>query len=289
MQQQINFGMFPEHYSSFQNSKIVIVPVPYDMTSTWLKGADKGPQAILEASVNLEFYDIETHSEVFRHGIFTDEPLLLEASPEEMVEAVERRVSTLIKHRKFVVVLGGEHSVSIGAVYAHCKAYKGVSVLHLDAHADLRDNYNGSRYNHACVMARVKEMADVVQVGIRSMDVSETASLDSDKVFFAKDIFNSTAWIESAVSRLSDNVYLTLDLDVFDPSIMPSTGTPEPGGLFWYDLMGLLRAVFLKRNVVGLDVVELCPNQNNKGPDFLAAKLVYTLLSYKFEKAQPPG
>jgi len=214
---------------------------------------------------------------------------LLEASPEEMVEAVERRVSTLIKHRKFVVVLGGEHSVSIGAVYAHCKAYKGVSVLHLDAHADLRDNYNGSRYNHACVMARVKEMADVVQVGIRSMDVSETASLDSDKVFFAKDIFNSTAWIESAVSRLSDNVYLTLDLDVFDPSIMPSTGTPEPGGLFWYDLMGLLRAVFLKRNVVGLDVVELCPNQNNKGPDFLAAKLVYTLLSYKFEKAQPPG
>jgi agmatinase len=153
----------------------------------------------------------------------------------------------------------------------------------LDAHSDLREEYNGSKYNHACVMARIKELCPVVQVGIRSMDYSEKKSMDTSRVFFAEDIHNNTDWIKKVISKLSENVYITIDLDVFDPSIMPSTGTPEPGGLSWYDVLALLKAVAAKKNIVGFDVVELCPSEENKAPDFLAAKLIYKLLSYKFE------
>lgn len=261
---------------------MVIVPVPYDRTSTWLKGADKGPAAIIEASANMELYDIETDSEVYKKGIFTDEALPVELSPEEMVEAVRGRVENYIKQGKFVVVLGGEHSVSIGAIRAHCESNQDVSVLQLDAHSDLREEYDGSKYNHACVMARAREIAPIVQVGIRSMDICEKEFINKDNIFFAEDIYGSTDWIDEVIARLSDRVYVTIDLDVFDPSVVPATGTPEPGGLLWYDVLALLRTVFEKRNVVGFDVVELCPNDNSKPSDFLAAKLVYKLLSYKF-------
>ena len=282
MKDAINFGYLPEEYSDADNSRIVIIPVIYDGTSTWVKGADKGPAAIIEASANMELYDIETDSEVYKQGIFTDTPIEGAISTIEMVEVVVDNVKYYLGKDKFTVVIGGEHSVSIGAVKAHAEKYDDLTILQLDAHTDLRNEYNGSKYNHACVMARAKEICPIVQVGIRSMDISEKDSTDPSRIFFAKDIHNNTDWIKRVIPTLSDNVYITIDLDVFDPSIMPSTGTPEPGGLLWYDVLALLKTVSEKKNVVGFDVVELCPDGKNKGPDFLAAKLIYKLLSYKF-------
>ncbi len=303
-----NFGRLPEKYCSYENSRIAIVPVPYDGTSTWIKGADNGPDAIIEASENMELYDIETDSVVCEQGIFTDSAVKENSSPESMAKAVEKRVKKHLDAGKFVVVLGGEHSVTIGSVRAHadkCKGnadkYKGntdkedknkkdkdksICVLQLDAHSDTRPEYEGSKYNHACVMSRVKELCPIVQVGIRSMDAEEKEFIDKKRMFFAHQIVNDRnkdrKWIKKVVSQLSENVYVTIDLDVFDSSLMPSTGTPEPGGLFWYDVVELLKEVAAKRNIIGFDVVELCPNKNNRAPDFLAAKLVYTLLSRKF-------
>jgi len=282
MTAEANFGYLPAEHAGRDDSKIVVVPVPYDGTSTWIKGADKGPQAIIDATVNLEWYDIETDSEVYRRGIFTDTPVDVGSSPDQMVEAVAERVGGHLDRDVFTVTIGGEHSVSIGAVRAHAARFPSMSVLQLDAHSDLRDEYEGSRFNHACVMARVKELCPIVQVGIRSMDISEKPSMDRDRVLFAKDIQGCADWHDRVVERLGEQVYITIDLDVFDPSIMPSTGTPEPGGLLWYEVLALLRAVCGRRNVVGFDVVELCPRPGNWAPDFLAARLIYQLLSYRF-------
>lgn len=276
------FGYLLEEYRDPEKAGIVIIPAPYDQTSTWVKGADLGPEAIIEASGNMELYDIETDSEVYKRGIFTDKPIESEFYPGDMVEVVRRRVQKHLQREKFPVVIGGEHSVSIGAVQAHAENHRGLTVIQLDAHADLRDEYEGSKYNHACVMARIRELCPIVQVGIRSMDFSEKELLDADCVFFAKDIHDRTDWIEDVVAALLDKVYITIDLDVFDSSIMPSTGTPEPGGLLWYPVLRLLKTAFAEREVVGFDVVELCPNSRNKAPDFLAAKLIYKLLGYKF-------
>jgi len=199
-----NFGALPPEHSNLDDSRIVLVPVPYDGTSTWVKGADKGPRAILEASPNLELYDIETASEVYRKGIFTDRPVEENASPEAMVAAVEDRVGGHLAAGKFTVVLGGEHSVSIGAVAAHATQFSDVTVLQLDAHSDLRDEYEGSRFNHACVMARIKERCPIVQVGVRSMDISEKPSFDSDRVFFAKDLQGHAGWIDRVLAVLGE-------------------------------------------------------------------------------------
>jgi len=282
MKERINFGYLPPEYSEPENAGIVIIPVAYDGTSTWVKGADKGPAAMIEASANMELYDIETDSEVYKKGIFTEETTGGDISTLEMIDAVNGTTQYYLENDIFAVIIGGEHSVSIGSIKAHAKHFKNLTVLQLDAHADLREEYNGSKYNHACVMARTKELCPIIQVGIRSMDSSEKDSIDKSGVFFAKDIYNTTDWIKKVVSKLSKNVYITIDLDVFDPSIMPSTGTPEPGGLMWYDVLELLRTVSEKKNLVGFDVVELCPNIRNTAPDFMAAKLVYKLLSYKF-------
>jgi agmatinase len=235
MKNTLNYGYLSEEYSDPENAGIVIIPVAYDGTSTWVKGADKGPEAIIDASGNMELYDIETDSEVYKRGIFTERLIGGEISTIEMVEAVVDNVKYYLDKGTFAIVIGGEHSVSIGSVKAHAEKYDDLTVLQLDAHTDLRDEYNGSKYNHACVMARAKEVCPIVQIGIRSMDISEKGSIDPSRIFFAKDIHNNTDWIKKVMSRLSDNVYITIDLDVFDPSIMPSTGTPEPGGLFWYD------------------------------------------------------
>ena len=282
MKERINFGYLPQEYSEPENAEIIIIPVAYDGTSTWVKGADKGPAAIIEASVNMELYDIETDSEVFKKGIFTEETTGGDISTIEMIDAVHGTTRYYLENNKFVVVIGGEHSVSIGSIKAHAKHFQNLTVLQLDAHADLREEYNGSKYNHACVMARTKELCPIVQVGIRSMDSSEKESMDKASVFFAKDIYNKKDWIKKVISKLSENVYITIDLDVFDPSIMPSTGTPEPGGLLWYDVLDLLKSVCEKKNLIGFDVVELCPNSRTTGPDFMAAKLIYKLLNYKF-------
>ena len=265
--------------SDYSRASIVILPVPFDKTSTWLKGADKGPAAIIEASRYLEFYDIETDSEVFKKGIFTAKPVQ-SSSSSVLIKKTDSAVSKYLKDNKLVVTLGGEHSISIGVIKSYARHYKNLSVLHLDAHADSRDSYEGSRYNHACVIARAREYtSNIVSVGIRSMDVSERSGVDRKKMFFAHEIHDSDKWINKAVSQLTDTVYVTIDLDVFDPGIMPSTGTPEPGGLGWYQVLKLLSSVAKSKRIVGFDVVELCPS-NSKAPDFLAAKLIYTLLSY---------
>ncbi|NIA17443.1 MAG: agmatinase [Planctomycetes bacterium] len=283
VRETVNFGDLPRQYSEPADANVVIVPVAYDGTSTWVKGADKGPAAIIEASANMELYDIETDSQVYKKGIFTDEPVTEKDSPERMVEAVKAVVGEHLGNGKFVVTIGGEHSVSVGAIEAYSQRLRNFCVLQLDAHSDLRSEYEDLKYNHACVMARVKEICPIVQVGIRSMDSSEKEAMDKSRVFFAEDIYNEGDWMEKAVSLLCDNVYVTIDLDVFDPSIMPSTGTPEPGGLLWYDVLKLLRTVCGSKNVVGFDVTELCPEADNKSPDFMAAKLIYKFLSYKFE------
>lgn len=279
-----NFGDLPKQYSTLKTAKAVILPVPYDGTSTWGKGADKGPGAILEASANMELYDIETASEVYKKNIFTAKPVTEKGAPEKMVKKVETTAAEFLKKGKFVVTLGGEHSVSAGVINAYAKKFKNLSVLQLDAHSDLRPEYHGSKYNHACVMSRVRELCPIVQVGIRSMDIIEKPFIKKDRVFFAENIYNKTDWMDKAISKLTDQVYITIDLDVFDPSILPSTGTPEPGGLGWYQVLEFLRKVIKKKNVVGFDVVELAPNKNEKSSDFLAAKLIYKLLSYKFIK-----
>ncbi|MGE0076645.1 MAG: agmatinase [Bacteroidales bacterium] len=278
----INYGDLPKPFTERSSSKVAILPVPYDGTSTWVKGADLGPEALLDASANMEVYDIETDTEVYKIGIFTDEPVTESESPESMVNAVKRRTNVLLNEGKFVVTIGGEHSVSIGTIEAHADKYENMSVLQIDAHADLRDAYEGSKNNHACVMARARELCPIVQVGIRSMDIGEKVNLDSSRVFWAHNIVGKEDWMDSAINLLTENVYLTIDLDGFDPSIVPSTGTPEPGGLQWYPTLKFLRKLIEKKNLVGFDIVELCPNMTDKASDFLASKLLYKLLTYKF-------
>ena len=277
----LNFGG-NEVVFDYSGSGIIIVPVPYDRTSTWIRGADKGPDAIMEASVNLEFYDIETSSEVHLKGIHTIDPITEDSTPEILVDAVCTKVLSLIDDNKFPVIVGGNHTVSIGAVKAFSGRYDKLTILQLDAHADLREEYEGSRYNHACVMARASEYAPLVQVGIRSMSAGEKKNVISDRIFFAHELYHDKSLYRKAISKLSEDVYITIDLDVFDPSLIPSTGTPEPGGPEYFEIMHFLREVISSRNVVGFDIVELCPSPSDKAPDFVASKIIYQLLCYKF-------
>jgi agmatinase len=277
----MNFGGNEVVYN-YAESAVIILPVPYDETSTWMRGADKGPDAILEASVNLEFYDIETSSEAHLKGIHTVEPVSEKSTPEKLVNEVYKRTAELLADNKFPVTIGGNHTVPIGTFKAVSEKYKDLTILQLDAHADLRQEYEGSEYNHACAMARAREFAPIVQVGIRSMSEGELPYADKDRMFFAHQLYYDKKLYARAIDQLNSNVYITIDLDVFDPSVMPSTGTPEPGGPDYFELMHFLRDVIKKRNVVGFDVVELCPTNTNKSPDFIAAKIIYQLLSYRF-------
>jgi agmatinase len=281
------FGSWGWEFSRYEKSRVVLLPIPYDETSTWIKGADKGPKAIIEASKNFEFYDIETESSPYRVKIHTlDELQVRDLSPEMMTIDVRKEVKKHLEQRKLVGLLGGEHSVSIGSMQAYAEKYPGIGFLQLDAHSDTRESYHHSKYNHACVMARARELGEIVQIGIRSMCYNETRSKKRDftRVFFAKDIHDNDRWMKEAISLLPENFYLTVDLDVFDPSIMPSTGTPEPGGLLWYQTLKFLKKAITEKNMVGFDVVELCPNPHNKAPDMLAAQLVYKIIAYKFRK-----
>lgn len=279
----MNYGGLEPEFSTYENSEIAILPVPYDGTSTWIKGADKGPDAIIEASENMELYDIETESEVYRKGIATLEPVSEASSPESMASEVERRMDAILNDRKFPVLIGGEHSVSIGAFRAMKKHYENFSVLQLDAHSDMRDSYEGSGHNHACVMARAKESATVMQVGIRSSCTEENKNIERERIIYAHERIDSETWMYEVSQKLNDNVYVTIDLDVFDPAIMPSTGTPEPDGLQYREVVNLIQLINARHNIIGLDIVELCPNDNNKAPNFLAAKLIYQILSIKFK------
>ncbi len=280
-----NYAGIPNEYASLEDASIALIPVPYDGTSTWQKGADKGPDAFLHASANMELYDIETDTEVYRHGIFLAPAVEENSSPENMVDAVHQITKSYIKKNKFVTLFGGEHSISIGSIRAFSDMYENLSVLQLDAHADLRKEYDGSTCNHACALYEASQKNNLIQVGIRSMDQIEVGINDDDKIFYAHEMVDDDYWQEKATEALTENVFITIDLDVFDPSICPSTGTPEPGGLLWYETLDFLKMVFEEKNVVGFDIVELCPNPADKSSDFLAAKLYYKLLSYKFKDA----
>jgi agmatinase len=279
----MNFGGDEVVYD-YAGSEIIVLPVPYDETSTWMRGADKGPDAILDASVNLEFYDVETSSEAHLKGIHTVDPVLEKESPGKLVDAVYGRILSLISDRKFPVIIGGNHTVPIGAIKAFSETFKDLSVLQLDAHGDLRQKYEGSEFNHACAMARAREFAPIVQVGIRSMSAEELPFAESDRIFYSHQLYYDKKLYEKALDKLTENVYITIDLDVFDPSVMPSTGTPEPGGPEYYEILHFLKKVIEKKNVLGFDIVELCPSPVNKAPDFIAAKIIYQLLSYRFAR-----
>lgn len=280
------YAGIPQEYADPATSKIVLIPVPYDGTSTWVKGADKGPQVFLDASENMELYDIETDSEVYKQGVYLADAITENSSPEAMVNEVHKITKDYIKRNKFVTLFGGEHSISIGSIRAFNECFNNLTVLHIDAHADLRVEYEGTPYNHACALYEASQNTNLVQVGIRSMDISEKSVMNEENVFFAHELAEDDYWIDKVIDALGKNVFITFDLDALDPSIMPSTGTPEPGGLFWYETLELLKRVFEECNVVGFDIVELCPNPEEKSSDFLAAKLYYKMLSYKFQDTE---
>lgn len=261
-----------------------IIPVPYDLTSTWRKGADRGPAAILDASATIELYDIETASEPWKRGIVTLPPVLHDGGPEELAELVRTAAAAVLERGAIPVVIGGEHSVTIGAVEAAADVFSGVGVLQIDAHGDTRESYEGSTHNHACVMARARERCPIVQVGIRAVDSSEMPDLDPGRVFWAHEIVgrSDTEWMDEVVSLLPETVYLTIDVDAFDPSLLPATGTPEPGGLGWYEVNELVRRVARHRRIVGFDVVELLPLPGEHASEFIAAKLVHRVLAEIF-------
>lgn len=271
-----------EKYSSPESANIYLKSIPYDGTSTWGKGADKGFNAFLDASENMELYDIETLSEVYKHGIHILSESPKYKSPKEMFQDVYGSTQKLLKKNKFLTFFGGEHSISIGIIKAYYEHYKNLTILQIDAHTDLRPSYMGTPYNHACAVYDASKNCNLVQVGIRSMDRSEETHLNKDKCFFAHEMHNSTHWIQESMNQMTDQVYITFDLDAFDPSIMPATGTPEPGGLDWYTTIQYLKKVFSEKEVVGFDIVELAPIPGNKAPQFLVAKLYYKMLTYKF-------
>ncbi len=282
-----NFCALPEEQSSWHNSRVVIIPAPYDFTSTYVAGSRRGPEAIINASMNMELFDEELGIESCKIGIHTQEQLApVAASPENMIEVVEEAVSEVVFGGKFPVLLGGEHSITIGAVKSLKHKHPGLSILQLDAHADLRNSYQGSRFSHACTGRRTAEMGELVLAGIRSLSAEEEAYRQNSSISYypAADILSGQVKTEEIVSKLGKELYISVDLDVFDPSIMPATGTPEPGGLGWYDILKILRAACRGRTVVGFDLVELCPIPYNPAPDFLAAKLIYRLIGYIFSE-----
>ncbi len=285
-----SFGGLEEEYSSFKKSKIAIMQVPYDKTATYIKGTKHAPRAIIDASAYLERFDDELNQETFKIGIHTMDSLSVEnLPPEEMAARVNASTSELLKAGKFPVILGGEHSVSIGAVKAFKEVYPNLSVLQLDAHYDLRNEYFGSKFNHGCVARRICEICPVVQVGMRSLSREEKDFLTGQangkvKTVSVYDILEMPMWKDTVSNNLTKDVYVTIDMDVFDPSIVPAVGTPEPGGIGWYETLDLLKEIAKDKRIVGFDVVELCPIKGQVASDFLAAKLVYRLLGYIFIK-----
>ncbi len=276
------FAGIPQHLAQLEHANIILQSIPYDGTSTWGKGADKGFEAFLEAAENMELYDIETNSEVYQQGIFMPEAWSNFDSPKSMYEETYSGTKDLLKLGKFLTFFGGEHSVSIGIIKAHYEHFKDLTVVQLDAHADLRSSYEGTAYNHACAVYDASINCNLIQVGIRSMDAEEKTNMDLDKVFWGDDIKGKEAWMDHSLNLMSENVYISLDLDVLDPSIMPSTGTPEPNGMDWKTITNYLKKIFKNKKVVGFDIVELAPIKGMHAADYLAAKLYYKMLSYKF-------
>ena len=267
---------------SMDKAPVILQSIPFDGTSTWGKGADKGFDAFMDASDNMEIYDIETDTEVVHKGIHVTEDFNDISTAEEMYEKVLKKTRKLLDKGKFITSFGGEHSISIPVIKAHYEHYDDLSVLQIDAHADLRPSYEGTPYNHACALFDASQYCNLVQVGIRSADKDELQYAREGNVFWAHEMHGNRRWMQKSIDRLGDKVYVTIDLDAFDPSILPGTGTPEPGGISWYDMLTYLRMVFEQRDVVGFDIVELAPIPGHSASEFLAAKLYYKMLTYLF-------
>jgi len=284
-----SFGGLDEEYSNLKKAKVVVLQVPYEKTTTYKTGTKNGPDAIVDASANLELFDEELNQETFKIGIHTMNGLAIaDLAPEDMVEQVRLSVLEVLTGGKFPAILGGEHSITPAAVEAFKELYPDLSVLQLDAHCDLRDEYRGSKHNHACAARRISEICPLVQVGARSLSKEEKDFLNANgnagkvKSVTVYHILDKPFWKDEVSKALTGHVYVTIDLDVFDPSLVPAVGTPEPGGLGWYEMMDLLRTIAEDHKVVGFDIVELCPIKDQPASDFLAAKLLYRFLGYVF-------
>jgi len=279
------FGGTTPLTTDFARARVAILPVPLDRTTSYVSGTRTGPHEILVASSHMELWDEETGTDIHGIGIATlPEMELPFATMDEVVCEIRRVVAEIVGRDKFPVILGGEHSITPPAVAAMAARHPGLSVLQIDAHADLRESFMGTPHNHACAMRRTVEFAPITQVGIRSLSADEAAAIPSLRttVFYDYNMRADPAWMDRVVDSLSGTVYITIDVDGFDPAIMPATGTPEPGGLAWHEALALLRKVIEARHVVGCDVVELSPIGGNVAPNFLCAKLVYKILSYRF-------
>lgn len=289
----MNFGGIDEsQYSDLDTAKILILPVSYEGTVSYGTGTGAGAMAIIDASRNMELYEEETDAEVYRLGIHTLPEFTPRETPRSMMDDLYGYSKKLLDLDKFICMLGGEHSVSAPIIRAHNEKFENLSVLQIDAHADLRDEYDGTPHSHASIMARVVKDLRIpsVQVGIRSISGDEARSLKGDlptTIYWARDIVGRTDWIDEAIDRLTDNVYLTIDIDGLDPSIVPTTGTPEPGGLGWYETLTLIRKLAERKRVVGMDLVEYSYNEHYDSPAFLCSKLVYKSLAYIFRNETP--
>lgn len=279
-----------DELADYKNARAVILPVPLERTTTYGRGTRKGPCAIIEASRNLETYDEELQAETYRaFGIHTMEEMETDTGSLERVLAdIRTSVAALLEDGKLPVLLGGEHCLTPPAVSAAARKFPDLSVLQIDAHADLRDTYQDNPNSHACALRRVLEIAPAVQVGIRSLSAEEAEALPKlkTKIYWAQELVSrpTAAWTERVVADLSPHVYLTIDVDAFDPCLVPATGTPEPGGLTWQQVTSLVRSVARDRRIVGFDVVELLPTPGLHASDFLVAKLVYRILGYIFSQ-----
>jgi agmatinase len=270
---------------SFDDASVVILPVPVDRTTSYVGGTRNGPHEILQASSHMELWDDEMGVDVHGVGIFTlPEMELPFGEMEPLLDEIERVAYEVIGRDKFLLSIGGEHSITPPLVSAASRKYPGLSVLQLDAHADMRDSYMGTPHNHACAMRRSLQFAHVTQVGIRSLSTEEAEILPklNTTVFFDVSMRRDPRWMEAVVESLAPNVYLSIDVDGMDPAIMPATGTPEPGGLSWSEITTLIRLVAERRTIVAADVVELSPIPGMVAPTFLCAKLIYKLLTYRF-------
>jgi agmatinase len=279
------FGGTTPTTTDFASARVVILPIPLDRTTSYMPGTRHGPHEILVASSHMELWDEETQTDVHRIGIYTlPEMEFPFATMDEVVREIRRVAAEIVKHDKFPVILGGEHSITPAVVAALAAKHPRLSVLQLDAHADLRESFMGTPHNHACAMRRTLEHARTTQVGIRSLSTEEAAAAPTlpTAIFYDFNMRRDANWIERVVDSLSETVYITIDVDGFDPAIMPATGTPEPGGLSWYEALALLRRVIERRTVVGCDIVELSPIPGHVAPNFLCAKLIYKILSYRF-------
>ena len=279
------FGGTTPTTTDFERARVVILPVPLDRTTSYVAGTRNGPHEILVASSHMELWDEETGTDVHRIGIFTlPEMEFPFGTIDEVIDEIRRVAGEIVSRGKFPIVIGGEHSITPPVVAAVAARHPGLSVLQIDAHADLRNHFMGTPHNHACAMRRVLEHAPTTQVGIRSLSPEEAAAIPTlaTRVFYDFEMRKDPDWMDRVVESLSDTVYVTIDVDGMDPAIMPATGTPEPGGLSWYEVLGLLRRVAERKTVVGFDLVELSPLGGHVAPNFLCAKLIYKFLSYRF-------